>query len=203
MSANNVEVVKKAIKITQIDSPHKFWYKNCNDPNQDRLIDELEQKLAAFANDVLTRNEALDLKDGDVVAAHHTDWNKWIRGKSGRKKLAKKDGEVDSIYIWAIDYGCKLLLPLKHVLVLNDMRLAYRRPINVHIGGISNVVPATHVCFDFIYHRNKYYSNKKNKHIYLLYLLLLKTEMDNLGVYFSLNISFIYRNSMRNYLTWN
>ncbi|XP_055299568.1 uncharacterized protein LOC129567060 isoform X2 [Sitodiplosis mosellana] len=144
MSAtNDIELVKKAIKIMQVDSPHKFWYKYCEDSLQDRLIDELECEIAAYVVDLLTRDDQVPaLNDGDVIAVHHPHWNKWIRGKSGRKKKAKKDGEIDMIYVWAIDYGCKLLFPLKDVLPLTNMRLAYRRPINVHIGGLSNVVPA-------------------------------------------------------------
>lgn len=58
-----------------------------------------------------------------VVAVHHPRWNKWIRGKSGRKKKAKNEGEVDMIYIWAIDYGCKLIFPMKDVLPLTNMRI--------------------------------------------------------------------------------
>lgn len=151
MSANDSDLVQKSIKIMQIDSPHKFWYKYCNDSVQDRLIEELEREIAAYAADSLTRDEHLPtLDNADVIAAHHPGWNKWIRGKPGRKKKAKKDGEVDSIYIWAIDYGCKLLLPLTYVIPLENMRLAYRRPINVHIGGISNIVPASLVCCLFI-----------------------------------------------------
>lgn len=153
MLANDSDSVQKSIKIMQIDSPHKFWYKYCNDSVQDRSIEELEQEIAAYAADFLTRDDHLPTLDSaDVIVAHHPDWNKWIRGKPGRKKKAKKDGEVDSIYIWAIDYGCKLLLPLTYVIPLENMRLAYRRPLNVHIGGLSNIVPATLVCFCLFRH---------------------------------------------------
>lgn len=151
MPVNDIEIVKKVIKITQIDSPHKFWYKYCNDAVQDRLINKLEREITDYANELLARTDPLPtLREGDVVAVHHYDWHKWIRGKSGRLKMAKKDSEVDSIYIWAIDYGCKLLVPLHQVLPLTDVDLAYRRPINVHIGGLSNIVPATIVGFTLI-----------------------------------------------------
>ena len=51
----------------QVDSPHKFWYKYCEDPIQDRLIDELECEIASYAADLLIRDDQLPtLNDGDV-----------------------------------------------------------------------------------------------------------------------------------------
>lgn len=146
MSANNTEFLKKVINITQIDSPHKFWYKDCNDLEKDHALRQLEAELETYTIELFTRDGNLpELRDGDVVAANYAKWGKWIRGKSGRIKYAQKDGEVDTIHIWAIDYGFQFRLPLNQVVPIIDMRLAYRRPINVHIGGLSNIVPATMV----------------------------------------------------------
>lgn len=66
-STDDIELVKKSIKIMQVDNPHKFWYKYCEDPIQDRLIDELECEIGAYAADLLIRDDQLPtLNDGDV-----------------------------------------------------------------------------------------------------------------------------------------
>lgn len=129
--------VKKEIQITQIDNPHKFWYKYCNDPVQENQIQQFEEDIANYAIDLVGWRENLPpIKHGDVVAAFHFDWKKWIRGKAGK---AKND---EHIYIWAIDYGCKLVIPMENIVPIEDLDLKYRQPINVFIGGLANIVPA-------------------------------------------------------------
>lgn len=118
---------KSEITVTQIDSPHKFWYKKCNDPELDQQLAEFEDKIAKYAADLIEWNEQLPINRGDEVVAFHSAWNKWIRGKAG--KLIS--GSKTDIFIWAIDYGCKLMLPLKNVYLLQDQKLAFNEPINL------------------------------------------------------------------------
>lgn len=127
------------IEITQIDSPHKFWYKKCNDLLENRRLERLEDSIEKYVVDALEWQEyRLLINRGDEVAALHPVRNKWIRGKAGDLK----PGSKTDIFIWAIDYGCKLTIPLENVYVLVDRSLAFENPINVHVGGLSGISPA-------------------------------------------------------------
>ncbi|XP_031623585.1 uncharacterized protein LOC116340951 isoform X2 [Contarinia nasturtii] len=148
MSVNQNEMVRKSIQINQIDSPHKFWFKYIDD-NSNCLLEAFDREINCYVVDLVQNNggtlPVFDIQPCDVILAFYIKWKKWIRGKAGQLKKANKDGEVDSIYVWAIDYGCKLLIPLSNVVLLEDQRLAYRHPINVQIGGLAGIVPAKHV----------------------------------------------------------
>ena len=126
------------IKITHIESPHKFWYKKCDDLIGNERLKELEDNIKIYATDIREWKEHLPINRGDEVVALHSGWNKWIRGKAGRLQ----SGSQTNIFVWAIDYGCSLLLPLADVYLLEDQMLAYINPINVHIGGLSGILPA-------------------------------------------------------------
>lgn len=131
--------VPNRIKIYQIDNPHKFWYKKCGNLVEDQLLEELENCIEKYITDQLEWHEQqLPIVRGDEVAAFHSGWNKWIRGKAG----VLIPGTKTDISVWAIDYGCKLVLPLNNVHLLQDRLLAFKSPINVHIGGLSNIMPA-------------------------------------------------------------
>lgn len=134
------------IEIFQIDNPHKFWYKKCNDLVENERLKELEDNLKIYATDLLEWQEHLQpINRTDEVVVFHAGWKKWIRGKAGKLKTGSK-GEID---VWAIDYGCKLAVPLKDVYFLEDRELASKSPINVHIGGLSGIVPAKVVSSEF------------------------------------------------------
>lgn len=131
--------VQNQIEITQFDSPHKFWYKKSNDLVGNQRLKELEDKIATHVADVRDWQEyQLPINRGDEVAIFHTKRNKWIRGKAGKLK----PGSKTDIFVWAIDYGCKLVIPLENVHILQDRLLAFPNPINVHIGGLSGISPA-------------------------------------------------------------
>lgn len=139
------------IQIVQVDNPHKFWYKNCNDLVENQRLEELEDNLKNQVTDLLEWQEHQQpINRGDEVVAYHAGWDKWIRGKAGKLKTGSKADMGPSIEIWAIDYGCKLVIPLKDVHFLEDKTLACKGPINVHIGGLSGIVPAKVVSFEFI-----------------------------------------------------
>lgn len=144
MSTIDTENAEKVIRITQIENPHKFWYKYSNDVTQDRLLEKLESEIGEYAFNCLEEPRP-NLQLGDVVVAFHSDWNKWIRGKIKAIKRSKIDEEL--VKIWAIDYGCIISLPGDRVFILEELDLAYRHPINIHIGGLSKIVPAKFVCF--------------------------------------------------------
>lgn len=152
------------IQITQIDSPHKFWYKNCNDLMENRRLKELENSIEKYVTDLRKWEEQqVPIKRGDEIAAFHAEWQKWIRGKAGRLKPGSK---VD-IFIWAIDYGCKLTMPLENVYLLQDQSLACKNPINVHIGGLSGISPVEFVSLNlylFLTIKLTYLSKSVNYH---------------------------------------
>lgn len=129
------------IEITQIESPHKFWYKKCNDLAENRRLVELENAIREDAADLIESGERLPINRGNEVIALHPEWGRWIRGKAG--KLIS--GSHTDIIIWAIDYGCKLTLPLENVHLLQDRQLAFHSPINVYVGGLSGISPAKNV----------------------------------------------------------
>lgn len=142
MTANNSEILSgKVIKITQIDNPHKFWYKNANDEMQDGLLEQFERKIAEYVRDLLEWEEGQPkIKHGDTIAAYISDWKKWVRGVVGK---ADKHDDGPSTRMWAIDYGCILKLPTNDpVIPLKDPHLAYRAPFNVFVGCLSDIVPA-------------------------------------------------------------
>lgn len=139
-------IVRNQIEITQVDSPHKFWYKHCNDQTQDRLLSQLEASLAEYVDDLYEWGEQmLTIQRGDVIAAFDPEKQRWIRAKAG--KIKRSDKNV--IEIWAIDYGQLLTVELEKVVSLRDQTLASRHPINVHIGGLAGISPAKHVSFIF------------------------------------------------------
>lgn len=129
------------IEIFQIESPHKFWYKKCSDFKENERLAQLESRIEKYAADSIEWHENKPIEHGSEVAAFHSGWNKWIRGKIG-KLLPNKPGSKTEIFVWAIDYGCKLTLPLDNVYLLEDRSLAFAAPINVHIGGLSGISPA-------------------------------------------------------------
>lgn len=141
MSTNGV--LKKSIQITEVDNPHKFWFKFSNDSNENQALDELERKIIDYVDEI-EKNDIEFPNDMtfDVIVVFHIEWKKWIRGKAGNVKKAKDENEVDTILIWSIDYGCKMWIPLANVIPLQNSDLAYRSPINVHIGCLSGIVPA-------------------------------------------------------------
>lgn len=144
---NSHFLVKNQIEITFIENPHKFWYKYCNDATQQRLLEHLENSIEKYMKDLFEWGEQLlPISYGDVIATNK-DGKKWIRGKAG--KIQK--GSQTSIKIWAIDYGCEMLLPLDDVFLLKDKDLACRHPINVHIGGLSGISPAYAVSHSCLY----------------------------------------------------
>lgn len=66
-------IVRNQIEITQVDSPHKFWYKCCNDQTQDRLLNQLEDTLAKYVADLYEWEEQmLPIQRGDVIAAFNS-----------------------------------------------------------------------------------------------------------------------------------
>lgn len=145
MSTNGKECgfEQKSIEIMQIDNPHKFWYKYLNDFEQELILKELELELTKYANEYLDWDESVPkIKPGDVIAVKHPNWKKWIRGKAGDTTGDDDDGLVR---IWAIDYGCEMDLPLQNIVILEDKQLAYGKPKNVHIGGLSDILPAVFV----------------------------------------------------------
>lgn len=140
--------VENQIVIYQIDNPHKFWYKKSDDLVENQRLRELEENLKKYATDLVDWQEHHQpINRGDEVVAFHTAWNKWIRGKAGKLKTGS-DGDI---FVWAIDYGCKLVMPLKDVYLLEDRTLACKNPINVHIGGLSGIMPAKIVSLSFDY----------------------------------------------------
>lgn len=143
MSVSQNEINRKSIQITQIDTPHKFWFKFKNESDQ-LLLDELHHEIKTYIENLRQQNDGhlpeIDVQAGDVIVT--MKWKKWIRGKAGQLKKATRDGEMDLIYMWAIDYGCKLQIPLSSAVLLECQQLAYRHPINVHIGGLSGILPA-------------------------------------------------------------
>lgn len=152
-------VMENQIQIMQVETPHKFWFKY-NDKYEMQLLKKLEENIDQYVADLIKwKEQMIPISYGDVVAAFHPNWQKWIRGKVG--KIQK--GISNLIHVWAIDYGCKLLLPLDKVYLLKHPDLACRHPINVHIGGLSDISPAFMVnyyffdFFKFILHLNCYY----------------------------------------------
>lgn len=146
---NEILIAKNQIEITQVDSPHKFWYKRCHDSQQERLLNQLEESLKKYASDLIEWGEhLLPVQYGDVAAAYHPVKEKWIRGKVGKIKRSDKKNEIQ---IWAIDYGCTLTVESsgQNVVLLNDQELACRHPINVNIGGLADISPAKSVSFIF------------------------------------------------------
>lgn len=142
---------KSVIQITQVINPHKFWFKYCNDATQNHLIEQLDSDIAVYASHLLESIEGTRpaiIRDEVVIGLHE---GKWIRGIAGIKRKSEFEGEYDGIYVWALDYGCKILLPLEVVYPLSEPRLAYMRPINVHIGGLCGIVPAKTVCLFILF----------------------------------------------------
>lgn len=136
---DDTSILKNQIEITQVDNPHKFWYKRCNDPIQERLIQKLENCIAKDVQDLLEcENQMPTIKMGDVVAVYHPKWKKWIRAKAGKIERC----ETNKIHIWAIDYGCSMILELAKVVPLQNQTLAAQHPINVNIGGLAGISPA-------------------------------------------------------------
>lgn len=136
---------KSVIQITQIINPHKFWFKYCNNAEQDRLIEKLDREIEAYAVNFvkLFGGARPAINRNDVVIALHE--GKWIRGIAGDKEESVNEGEYNDVYVWALDYGCELLISSDAVYPLNEPHLAYRRPLNVHVGGVSGIVPVNTV----------------------------------------------------------
>lgn len=140
--------LENRIEIHQIDDPHKFWYKKCDDLVENQRLVELEENLKKYVTDLLEWQEHHQpINRGDEVVVFHYGWNRWIRGKAGKLKT----GSEGDIYIWAIDYGCKMVMSLEDVYFLEDRSLACKNPINVHIGGLSGIVPAKFVSSPFLF----------------------------------------------------
>lgn len=140
---NSEDCETNSIKITKIDSPHKFWYIFSNDPAENRTIEQLERQIAEYI-DELFQSEGAEpvLEVGDVVAVFHCEWKRWIRGSV---EQILHEGEETKIRLWLIDYGCKLTMPKNKMVPIKDPQLAYR-PSNVRLGGLSDIVPAKLVC---------------------------------------------------------
>lgn len=139
MAANNKNCDENLIKITKFDNPHKFWYKYCNFYESDTQLVSLERRIAEYVEQTLQFEDGdADLEAGDVIAFFHTDWKRWIRCVVGNSL----ENDPASIRSWLIDYGFKMTLPKNKVVPLKNMSLAYHQAINIHLGGLSDIVPA-------------------------------------------------------------
>lgn len=144
---------KSVIEITEIINPHKFWFKYCNDSAQNRLLQELDREIENYVTQLLKVLDGVHQTAirNEIVVAFHKDANKWIRGVAGKKKTSKNDEDQCEIFVWAVDYGCELLLPMEEVYPLTEPQLAYRRPVNLYIGGLNGIVPVKTVSISTIF----------------------------------------------------
>lgn len=144
MAANNKNCEEVLIKITKFDNPHKFWYKYCNFHESDTQLVSLERRIAEYVEQTLEFEDGEpDLEVDDVVAFFHTDWKRWIRCVVGNPL----ENDPTSIRSWLIDYGFKMTLRKNKVVPLRNISLAYHQAINIHLGGLSDIVPAKLVCY--------------------------------------------------------
>lgn len=147
--AANYNFEQKEIQITKFNNPHKFWYKHCNDATEEGLLKDLERKIEEYVNESMGfEGDEPILTLDDVVCVHHPVWKRWIRGSIIKRQ---ENDEESSIRLWLIDYGCKLKTT-DRVVPLKDEHLAYSRAINVHLGGLSDIIPAKLVCYGSVSH---------------------------------------------------
>lgn len=133
---------KELIHITHFVNPHHFWFKFIDD-NQDDLND-LDARIHAHATHLRKRNQKnMNWNIGDVIAAYHFPWNKWVRCKV-ENKIEVLEG-TPKYYLWAIDYGTPLEVIGMHTTLLPD-ELANVNIQAVHEGSIYGIMPAEQVC---------------------------------------------------------
>lgn len=142
---SSIESKRKQITITYIVNPQLFWFKFNENNNEESFNTHtsFQEKIDAYVENYLTNELADDeepIKNGSVVLVLCEEKKKWIRARI--ESFENAADEKSPTKIWAIDYGQVMESSLAITIPLNDTTLASYPVKNLHIGGLSDVVPA-------------------------------------------------------------
>lgn len=141
-SPNDLKFAEYPIEITHIENPHLFWFKHSKVSNES--LNKLQKDLLEFASRYNRSewNEA-QIKIGQMIVMSVDEWRIFVRGQVENIK-----GSVAEI--WCLDHACVVKARINSdVIPLDDDHLVNFPITNVHIGGLSGVVPADIVSFSF------------------------------------------------------
>lgn len=145
-SLEDVILKRKTIKITHIESPHKFWFKYTDNTVSNDKINDLENRIAQYAEDYQCNNNLYTYvpKLNSIVAIFSTEWNKWIRAKVSDID-ENTVGEM-RIFVWSIDHGRKVETEVEFMVPILDEDLINAPITSVCVGGLFGIMPAIQVC---------------------------------------------------------
>lgn len=142
---SSIESKRKSIIITYIVNPQLFWFK-FNENHNEELFNthaSFQKQIDAYAENYLTNELSDDIElinNESVVLVLCEEKKKWIRARI--ESFENIGDENSPTKIWAMDYGQVMESSLAVTIPLNDTTLANYPVANMHIGGLSDIVPA-------------------------------------------------------------